>query len=72
MTSGVSAAKQCGNGLALDLSGFAGLVCKYTIYAPDASGAIAFEGGYASCTRFGDVYTVEVRFGGDHMKVRLE
>jgi alpha-galactosidase len=68
----VAAAKQCGNGLVLDLNGFAGLVCKYAVYAPDASGTIASEGGSASCTRFGDVYTVEVRFDTDHMKVRLE
>lgn len=68
----VASSRQCGNGLALDLSGFAGLTCRYTVYAPDASGTVASEGGAAKCTRFGDVYTVEVHFEEDQMKVFLE
>ncbi len=68
----VISSRQCGNGLALDLSGFTGLNCRYTVYAPDAVGNASAEGGIASCTRLGDVYTVEVRFDTDHMKVLLE
>jgi hypothetical protein len=68
----VMASNPCGNGLALELNGFAGLACRYTVYAPDAHGIIACEGGKAKCTRNGDVYTVEVRFDEDYMKVRLE
>jgi alpha-galactosidase len=68
----VASSRQCGNGLALDLIGFEGLTCRYQVYAPDAAGAISAEGGDASCTRYEDVYTVEVCFGSDHMKVLLE
>ncbi len=68
----VKAANRYGNGLVLELNGFAGLVCRYTVYAPDAKGSVAADGGTACCTCFGDVFTIEVHFDADHMQVRLE
>jgi len=68
----VKAVKQNGTGLVLDLCGFAGLTCRYTVFAPEAKGNFNVQGGFACCTRYGDVLGMEVRFDSDNVQVCLE
>ncbi len=68
----VKAAQPLGNGIILDLAGFEGLVCRYTVFAPVAMGVVAAQGGDACCTRMGDAVSVTVRFHSDSVHLRLE
>ena len=58
-----------GQGLELSLSGFAGLTCHYTVYAPNALGMIRAEGGNVACSTHGDTHTIEVEFFADTLQL---
>jgi hypothetical protein len=50
------------DGLKMELSGFSGLVCRYTIYAPCALGRVNVFGGKAVSYAQGDIWLIEVTF----------
>ncbi len=68
----VRSAEPIGDGLELELSGFAGLRCRYTVYAPKAKGRAQAWGGEADCRAENGVFVIDVRFAADTMRVRLE
>ena len=61
-----------GNGLTLKLQGFEGLVCRYAVYAPKATGVVTVSHGTANCTRNDDVFLIEASFSGEDMQVDLK
>lgn len=68
----VRSARPMGNGLELAVSGFPGLTCRYTVYAPEAQGIVHAEGGSASCHTQGDIHVIEARFSDDTLQLLLE
>ena len=61
-----------GSGLELILNGFDGLVCRYTVYAPQAKGQVHATGGSAACIEQKDVFTLEVTFSSDTVRLVLK
>ncbi len=68
----VKEAKPLRKGIKLKLQGFAGLVCRYTVYAPEAIGHVTAQAGIAKCQRQGDVFVIEAAFSSDEMQLILE
>ena len=60
------------SGLKLELSGFSGLTCRYSVYAPKAMGKVTATGGSAVCRAQGDIIVVEVKFLSDTVGLLLE
>ncbi len=67
----VEEAQPLGKGIRLKLRGFAGLVCRYTVYAPEAMGQVTAQEGMARCERRGDVYVIEAAFSSGQMQLVL-
>jgi len=68
----VKEAKSLGKGIMLKLQGFAGLVCSYTVYAPEAFGYVTSQSGIAKCQRQGDTFVIEAAFSSDEIQLILE
>lgn len=64
-------AQPLGKGIRLRLRGFAGLVCRYTVYAPGAAGHVTAQWGVARCERRGDVFVIEAAFSSEEMQLVL-
>lgn len=68
----VTSAKPYKNGLVLELAGFAGLSCRYAVYAPKALARVRAQGGSAVCRSQGDICIIEAAFDSDTMHIELE